>query len=56
MARWWSEFVERKKRQLFRFMSFWCEWPKTIRVSKERVPHNTTSGLNGLIFFALLEK
>jgi len=29
---------------------------KLIRVSKEVVPHTITSGLNGLIFLALLEK
>jgi hypothetical protein len=47
--------LKEKNQQLFRFLSFWCEWPKKERVSKERVPHNTTYGLNGLIFLALLK-
>jgi hypothetical protein len=37
------------------FCLFWCEWPKK-KVSKEGVPRNITSRLNGPIFLALLEK
>jgi len=38
------------------FCFFDVNGPKIIRVTKEVVPRTTTSGLNGLICFAILEK